>query len=192
MVLGAGSMASALIYWARVLGAAKIVVASRSAHRRDVALAMGADAVHSFDEDAPDALISAFGGLPDIVAECVGKPRMLNKAIDHVRPEGTVISMGMCMQPEPLLAVRCAFKEVRIFFPLGYSLNEFVETAKAFDSGHVRPDLMVSEVIALEDLPAAMDRMRAGEELESSCRPQPGAGSCLTAATAHTGSSTVT
>lgn len=162
LVLGAGSMANAMVYWARRLGAGRIVVASRSAHRRDIAMAMGADAMHSFDEDAPDALAAIFGGMPDIVAECVGKPDMLNLAIDHVRPGGTVLCMGMCMLPEALVAARCTFKEVSLLFPLGYSVAEFERTARAFDAGDIRPDLMVSDVIALEELPAAMERIRAG------------------------------
>jgi (R,R)-butanediol dehydrogenase/meso-butanediol dehydrogenase/diacetyl reductase len=162
LVLGAGAIASGVVYWARVLGAGRIVAASRSAHRRDVVLAMGANALHIFGGDPPDDLLQELGGPPDIVVECVGQPGMLNAAIDHVRPEGTVISLGMCMQPEPVLAAGCAFKEVRLFFPVGYSVDEFAETARTFDRGHVRPETMVSDVIALDDLPGMIENMRAG------------------------------
>ncbi|TAL00082.1 MAG: alcohol dehydrogenase [Rhodospirillaceae bacterium] len=162
LVLGAGTMALSIVYWARVLGAGKIVALSRSAHRRDIVLAMGADAVHAFDTDDPKSLAEALGGLPDIVAECIGKQGQLNNAIDHVRPQGTVIAMGMCSQGEPIVAARCTFKEVRMLFPLGYTVGEFAETANAFDSGRVRPELMVSDVIPLEDLPATLEKLRAG------------------------------
>lgn len=56
LVLGAGSMAMSVVYWARRLGAGRIVVASRSAHRQEVACTMGADAFHSFADDPPEAL----------------------------------------------------------------------------------------------------------------------------------------
>ena len=104
LVLGAGSMALSMIYWARALGAGRIVVASRSAHRREVAMAMGADGFHSFAQDDPDELSALLGAMPDIVAECVGKAGMLAKAIEHVAPQGTVISLGMCQHNEPIMA----------------------------------------------------------------------------------------
>jgi threonine dehydrogenase-like Zn-dependent dehydrogenase len=162
LVLGAGSMALSVVYWARRLEAGTIIVLSRSSHRDEVVLAMGADGVHRFDADDPKPLTEALGGPPDIVAECVGKAGMLNRAIDHVRPQGTVLSMGMCQQSEPFVAVRCTFKEVRLFFPLGYSIAEFAETANAFDSGRVRPELMVSDVIPLDELPTAIEGLRSG------------------------------
>lgn len=164
LVLGGGSMALAVIYWARRLGAAKIVVVARSAHRRDIALAMGADAVLGGDAEDPRILIDALGGRPDIVAECIGKEGILNKAIDQVRPQGTVICMGMCMHGETLVAAHCACKELRLLFPHGYTIAEFVETARAFDSSFVRPELMVSDVIALQNLPSTIEALRAGKK----------------------------
>lgn len=164
LVLGAGAMALALVFWARWLGAGAIVVASRSAHRREVALSVGADAVHSFDEDDAGALAQALGGPPDIVAECVGKPGMLAQAIGHARVGGTVISMGMCAHQEPVIPAGCTFKEVRLFFPLAYSLAEFEETARALDAAAFDPQIMVSEVIALEAVPSMIESLRAGRK----------------------------
>jgi len=162
MVLGAGSMAIALIYWARVLGAASVLAVSRSAHRRDTLMALGADAVHGFDEDDPSAATRALGGPPDIVAECIGTPGMLGKAIEHAATGGAVICMGMCMQPEPVTPALCAFKEIRLYFPVAYSMDEFVETAAAFDKGRLNPELMISDVIGLDDLPGMFESLRAG------------------------------
>jgi threonine dehydrogenase-like Zn-dependent dehydrogenase len=163
MVLGAGTMALAITSWARVLGAGKILVVSRSMRRREVALAMGADAVLSF-EDAQDRTADELGGPPDIVAECVGKPGMLEKAIAHVRVAGTVVSLGLCLQRETIVVAHCGFKGLKICFPFAYSLGEFIETADAFEAGRIRPEIMVSDVIALEDLPATIERMRAGSQ----------------------------
>jgi (R,R)-butanediol dehydrogenase/meso-butanediol dehydrogenase/diacetyl reductase len=162
LVLGAGSVALSVIYWARRLAAARIVVRSRSAHRNEVARALGADAVLGFDPDEEDVQSELLGGMPDIVAECIGKPGTLDLAIRHVRPQGTVLSMGMCMQPEPLLPAHGSFKDLRLFFPMAYTRDEFVETARAFDAGDLDPELMVGEVIALDDFPAMMDALRAG------------------------------
>jgi threonine dehydrogenase-like Zn-dependent dehydrogenase len=176
LVLGAGSMALSLIYWARRLGAGKIVVVSRSAHRSDLARLMGADDFFCTAEAEPALLNEALGGAADIVAECAGKTGMLGEALAHVRPQGTIISMGMCMHNEPLLAAACTFKEARLLFPLGYSYDEFVETARAFESDSIHAHRMVSDVIALEELPATLDQLRAGsgQRLKIQVDPQKG------------------
>lgn len=162
LVLGAGSMALSIVYWARRLGAGTIVVVSRSAHRGDMTRLLGADAFFSTDQAEPDVLQQALGGAADIVAECVGKQGMLGEALAHVRPHGTVISMGMCMHNETLLPAACTFKEVTLQFPLGYTYDEFVETARAFEHASIHADLLVSEVIALGELPSMLEQLRSG------------------------------
>ncbi|HKQ83362.1 MAG TPA: alcohol dehydrogenase catalytic domain-containing protein [Steroidobacteraceae bacterium] len=162
LVIGAGSMALGAIYWARALGAAKIAVLSRSSHRRDTAMAMGADAVLGFDADDQARIIEVLGGSPHIVAECVGKAGMLNLAADHVCPGGTVVSMGLCMQAEPIVPIRFGFREVRLLFPIGYTADEFAATARSFDAGRVSPENLLSDVISLDELPTRLDTMRTG------------------------------
>jgi threonine dehydrogenase-like Zn-dependent dehydrogenase len=164
LVLGAGSMALSVVYWARVLGAGRIVVQSRSSHRAELAHLMGADAVEGFQGPDVERSRTALGGDPDIVAECVGQPGLLANAIDRVRSQGTVISMGMCMQPETVLPAYCTFKDMKLLFPLGYTVAEFVETARVFDSGRVRPEVMISDVISLDALPDMLEALRGGHK----------------------------
>jgi (R,R)-butanediol dehydrogenase/meso-butanediol dehydrogenase/diacetyl reductase len=164
LVLGAGNMALAVIYWARLQGAGRIVVASRSARRDDIVLAMGADAAVRLDDPDPEALTCALGGPADMVAECVGKPGMIAMAIDKVRLGGAVLSMGMCSLPETIVPAMNTFKEVSLHFPLAYSIEDFTETIRAFDAGKVRPEDMVSATIGLNELPAMIEAMRGPHE----------------------------
>jgi (R,R)-butanediol dehydrogenase/meso-butanediol dehydrogenase/diacetyl reductase len=164
LVLGAGSMALAVIFWARRLNLGRIVVATRSAHRNESVMAMGADAALTLDEASPEAVAAALGGPPDIVAECVGKPGLLGRASELVRPRGVVLSLGMCMGPDAVVPAICTFKEISLFFPHGYTFGEYVETARAFDTAGLKPEAMVSDVIALEALPATLEELRAGRK----------------------------
>jgi (R,R)-butanediol dehydrogenase/meso-butanediol dehydrogenase/diacetyl reductase len=163
LVLGAGGMALSAVFWAARLGAGRVAAVSRSAERGELVRAMGADAHLTFEEIAePGRLEAALGGQADVVVEAVGKPGLLARALELVRPQGAVLSLGMCMRTESLLPAACALKEVRLFFPIGYTAAEFEETARAFDADAVRPEAMVSDVIGLEALPAMLDRLRAG------------------------------
>jgi threonine dehydrogenase-like Zn-dependent dehydrogenase len=162
LLLGAGSMAVAMTWWGRRLGVGRIVAAARSPNRAEALLALGADAVLPFDAE-PGAFAAVLGGAPDIVAECVGKPGMLERAAALVRQGGTVLSLGMCWHGEPVTPGRWTRKELRLLFPQAYSLRELEETGRAFDADGFRPaDLLVSEVITLEALPTTLEAMRAG------------------------------
>jgi (R,R)-butanediol dehydrogenase/meso-butanediol dehydrogenase/diacetyl reductase len=160
LVLGAGNMALSIIYWARLQGASRIVAASRSAKRDAIVMAMGADAALRLPEDEPGAIERALGGPPDIVAECIGKPGMLQFAIERARLGGQVLSMGMCSAPDTLIPAFSTFREVSLHFPLAYSRDDLIATIEAFDRGGVRPEDMVSDTIALDTLPAMIETMR--------------------------------
>lgn len=155
LVLGGGSMGMAAVFWARQLGAGRIVAATRTPARHETLCAIGADAAVTADE-----LDTAFTAPPDIVVESIGQPGQLHHAAELVRPGGSVISLGMCTAPDPVLPAFNAFREVSLHFPLSYSPQDFIETLRAFDAARIRPEVMVSEMLPLAALPALIEEMR--------------------------------
>src|ERR1700741_4404806 len=81
LVLGGGTVALYAIYWARRLGAGRIVAMSRSARRKALSLEMGADAFVAYGDNEMGEVIEALGGPPELVIEAVGAEGMLGKAI---------------------------------------------------------------------------------------------------------------
>jgi threonine dehydrogenase-like Zn-dependent dehydrogenase len=164
LIMGAGSMGLAAIYWARRLGAGRIVVATRTAARHDIALAMGADAAVSTAGDDPEALARALPEPVDIVVEAAGKPGMVMAATQHARMGGTVLSLGMCPSPDHVVPALNAFRDLSLLFPLGYSPEDFTETLRAFDADRIRPETMVSETRPLDGLPALVEELRGAHD----------------------------
>jgi threonine dehydrogenase-like Zn-dependent dehydrogenase len=160
LVLGGGTVALYAIYWARRLGAHKIVAASRSDRRKDLCLAMGADAFVQFGDNEVGEVIEALGGSPDVVYECVGVEGMLGKAIQHAKLYGTVTSMGFCTHAEPIMAAMGSYKCVTIQFLVGYTMREFLYIADQMDKGHTDPKAIITNDIPLLGLPAMMERLR--------------------------------
>ena len=154
LVLGAGTIALTAIYWARRLGAGRIVAMSRSPRRADMALAMGADAFVPYGEDELAEAVQALGGGADPVCECAGVAGMLAKAVGHARLMGKVHSLGLCMTPDALVPMLAGIRGVTLSFPTGYSLKDFAFTASTMLQGHVDPKIMISKTIGLEDFPA--------------------------------------
>jgi threonine dehydrogenase-like Zn-dependent dehydrogenase len=159
LVIGAGSIGMAAVFWARQLGAGRIVVATRTSARHQIALAMGADEAVSLADD-PEALERVLPVPPDFVVEGTGKPGALADALARVRPLGTVVSLGMCTKHDTILPAFNTFREVTVVFPLAYTAEDFTETIRAFDAGRIRPRVSVTETLPLSALPALMEEMR--------------------------------
>ena len=160
LVLGAGAIALCVIYWARRLGAGRIVAMSRSMRRAPLALEMGADAFIPYGENEVVEGAEALGGAPDIVFECVGNPGYLARGIQHVRKFGQLLSLGFCLEPDPIMAPMAAMKAVTLQFPIGYSMKDFEYVADVMGSGHVDPRMLVTSVIPLAEVPGMFEQLR--------------------------------
>ena len=160
LVIGGGSMGMAAVWWARRMGAGAVSVATRTPARHDTLRAIGAD--HALATAALDeaALAAALPSPPDLVVEAVGKPGALMLAAGLAATGGTVVSLGMCMAPDPVLPIMAAFRDVSLHFPVGYGEEDFIATIRAFDADAIRPEIMVSEVAPLSALPALIEEMR--------------------------------
>jgi len=162
VVLGAGSIGLSVIYWARLLGAGKIVAVSRSDRRAPLALQMGANAFEALGEGEGERINAALGGMADIVFECAGAVGMTQKAVDLVGPGGQVVSLGFCTSPDPILPWLATWKQVTMKFSFAYDLREFQHCADTLDAGHVEPRLMVSKTVGLDAFPDLFEQLRAG------------------------------
>jgi L-iditol 2-dehydrogenase len=161
LVLGGGTVALYAIYWARRLGAGRIVAMSRSNRRRDLALQMGANSFVAYGQNEIGDVKEALGGAPQLVFECVGAEGLLSKAIQHVAQFGRIVSLGFCTGPDPIVPAMGSYKCASIQFAVGYSMKEFIYIADQMDKGHVDPKTIITRDIALTELPAMIERLRA-------------------------------
>jgi L-iditol 2-dehydrogenase len=160
LVLGGGTVALYAIYWARRLGAGRIVAMSRSTRRKDLVLAMGANAFIPYGTSEIGEVSEALGGAPQVVFECVGAEGMLPKAIMHAAQFGRVVSLGFCTAPDPLIPAIGSYKCVSMQFVVGYSMKEFTYIADQMDKGHADPKAIITRDIPLTDLPAMINVLR--------------------------------
>ncbi len=172
LVLGAGPVALAAIYWARIMGAGKIVAMSRADRRKELVLNFGADHFIQYGESEASEVSEAFGGAPDIVIECTGQPGFLMKGIGLVRTCGQVVALGFCTQADSFNPAVTAYKGVRLHFAVGYRREDFLTSIAQLHKGHVDPKAMISSTVSLIDLPAVIERLR-GENHETKVHVQP-------------------
>ncbi|MGV0793282.1 alcohol dehydrogenase catalytic domain-containing protein [Mycolicibacterium sp. XJ1819] len=160
LVIGAGPIALSTVYWARRMGAGRIVVQATSRRRERYAKELGAsDFIVSGDNPVAEA-IEALHGPPSLVFEAAGAPGTIEQAMQVVQPRGTVIVLGWCTVPDSYVPALYLMKQVRLQFSMTYTTGEFQHTIAALDSGAAEPRAMVSRTVSLDELPAVFESLR--------------------------------
>lgn len=96
VVIGAGTIGLMCLQAAVLDGIAEVHAVEPVQARREQALALGASAVHSSDEEARDALDGPTEGLgADLVIDAVGAEVTRQMALDLLRPGGRVVYIGL-------------------------------------------------------------------------------------------------
>lgn len=165
LVLGAGAIGLAAAYWAKRLGAGRVVVTAHSDRRAAIAMKMGANAFvaqKGLDEaQAAAAFNQALGGEPDIVIEAVGMAGVIAKAMNWVKPRGTIVSLGFFGEPDPIVPAIGMWKQIRLQFSMVYDQTDFQYVADVLASGDTTPRAMITDTVSLNKLAGKFESMRA-------------------------------
>jgi NADPH:quinone reductase-like Zn-dependent oxidoreductase len=155
LVVGIGSGVScAALAIARHVGA-DVVATSRSAAKRDAAVAMGASA-------AIDSAADRWPVQADVVVESVGAATW-DKSVRALKPGGRlVVCGGTSGATVELNLPRLFFKQFEVIGSSMGSYQEFAEVTRLVDHG---VEVQVDEVLGLSDYPKALARLEAGEQL---------------------------
>jgi zinc-binding alcohol dehydrogenase/oxidoreductase len=159
-----GGVATAALAIAKALGA-RAIVTSSSDTKLERARALGADVtVNHRDGDVKAAVKEATSGHgADVVVEHVGEATW-RTSLDVAARDGRVAVCGATSGPNPPAALhRIWWKQLTI---LGSTMGTGADFAAVYElvaSGRARP--VVDEVLPLEEIRAAHERLEAGEQL---------------------------
>lgn len=160
LVLGAGPIGLGAAYWARRLGARRVAVAAASRRRQTLAEATGVEHFIVNDDDARRAVSAVFGGLPEVVVECVGLPGTFARCIELVRPRGTLVVAGACVGTDHFLPMAAMRKQLRVLFSILYRLDDFRDSIDAIDTGGVELRGMVTDTVGMQEFPDVFEALR--------------------------------
>lgn len=162
-VIGAGPIGQAVILAARRAGASRVVVVETVPSRRALATRLGAEAISPDDS----ALAAAAGAPLAVVIDAVGSPVTVAAALDAARRGGRVVLVGMHSPRLDLAAYAVSTEERSLIGAFCYADAEFRATAAwaAANVDDLRP--LVSDVVGLDEAPAAFQRLAAGGADES-------------------------
>ncbi len=106
--------ASATLIWCKAKGASAVIVSELAPGRTELAMKLGAtEVVNPTESDPAERCNRITGRPPEIVFECIGVKSTLGAAIGMVGRLGQVVVIGVCMEPDKIIPLRCVMKEVR-------------------------------------------------------------------------------
>ena len=158
LILGGGVIGLLMVQLARLAGAGMIVLVTRQAPRRQLALELGA--THAVDPaTGAAALESTLADGIDVVIECAGVPETFEQSLRLVRRGGTVVVFGVVAQgaPATVLPFDLLTRELRIESAW---LNPLTvpRAAELIASGALSLDRLITRTITLDEVPAAIGR----------------------------------
>jgi L-iditol 2-dehydrogenase len=172
-VLGGGIIGLLMVQLARLAGAAQVVLLTRQAPRREMALVVGATvAIDPAAGDAADAVREVTGGGADVVLECAGVPETVEQSVRMVRRGGAAVLFGVTakgatasLEPFDLL-----FREVRL--EAAY-LNPHTHARAAAMIAAAQLQLLplISRRIGLSELPAELGAAPRQGDVKVKVRP---------------------
>jgi (R,R)-butanediol dehydrogenase/meso-butanediol dehydrogenase/diacetyl reductase len=160
LILGAGPIGLAVAFWCRRLGATSVGVVDLTPLQADLARQVGATAFVQAGEDAVKRARESLGGSPDVVFECVGKPGILAQALDHVRPRGSIVLLGLCTTPDSFVPFHAIRKEVKFIASAFFNMREYEASLDMLDGGHAPARALVTDTVPLSTLPTVFESLR--------------------------------
>jgi threonine dehydrogenase-like Zn-dependent dehydrogenase len=159
VVLGLGVTGLLHVQLARALGAKTVIGITRSAWKREVADSLGANATLAPSDDMKARILELTGGVgADLVIESVGSLRTLGQAIDYVRLGGRVLAYGIQTNTEGALPFYdLYFKEIQLVNARAATAKAYPECLDLVNSGAVRLEPVISDVVPLDRLDDALD-----------------------------------
>lgn len=145
LVLGSGTIGLLAAQFARAAGA-EVHVAGVREGSLQLARELGIEHTHRLDQ---------VGGEFDAVIECTSDEAMPALAVGLTKPAGRVVFIGLSATPSLVDSRDLALKDITAVGVLSASPG-LAGAIEAFANGSVVPEALVSEVIALEDVPSRL------------------------------------
>lgn len=167
VVLGAGPIGMMTALAALAGGCAKVLVADLAQPKLDIIGAYpGIETINIRDRTAAEAISEATEGWgADVVFECSGAAPAILGVPQLARPGGTVVLVGMPVDPVPVDIVGLQAKELRIETVFRYA-NVYDRAIALIAAGKVDLKPLISLSLPFEDSIAAFERAAEGRDTD--------------------------
>ena len=173
-IAGGGPIGLLTLLAARHKGASAVLVSESAASRRALAERLGAAAALDPADAVPDKVRERTGGLGShLSVECVGVAAAMDDCLAATRRGGRIVVAGAFEQPYQIDLLRLLVQEQSVLGTFGYAA-EFGEAVELIVSGAIDVAPLISNVVTLDELPAAFDGLASDREGQQKVLVRPG------------------
>jgi L-iditol 2-dehydrogenase len=168
LILGGGVIGLLMVELARLAGAGIVVLSTRQAARRALAVELGAR--HAIDASGPDGDAALLALLPegaDVAFECAGVGSTVQQSIRLARRGGTVVLFGVVPQDDKVLIspFDLLTRELRLQ-SAWLNPHTHARAAELIASRALSLDRLITRTIGLDEVPAVLGASPAEGEIK--------------------------
>lgn len=169
LIFGGGPMGLLLTQALRRVGGARLTLVEPNAQRAELARRVGADAVLT---PAEASELARDPGKFHVVVDATGLPRVIERALDPLRPGGTYLQFGVAP-----IGAHAAWEPYRIFrndwtIVGSFALSQtFAPAIRWLEAGAIDVAPLVSHVLPLAEFAAGFAEFAGGRSLKVHVRP---------------------
>lgn len=175
VILGAGPIGLLHLQLAQMAGARTVVVSDPSESRRRAAESLGADnLVDPTAADLKSAVLDLTDGEgADVAVLCIGRPQLVNDALNVVRKRGRVsIFAGLAGEGWSEIAANLIhYRELTVVGASNSGRQSFLRAVRLIESGQIDTKSLITHSFPLQRAAEAIEFVASGEGIKVAVRP---------------------
>lgn len=164
LIIGGGIIGLVSALFAKKEGASYVVVSetNEARGRKAVSLGVADEWVNAKNPEALANIINKTLGGFDVVIECCGNSGAVTSALTTVKQGGTVILVGVAVEPITVPTMLAVMRELTIQGAIAYTKEEFITCINLISNKQLDVMKFVDEVVGLEDVQKSFEKLTAG------------------------------
>ncbi len=166
LVIGAGVIGDLCAMFAKMNGASYVAVSETNIKRGKKAVTLRC-ADEFFDAKDENFMNNVKRECPygyDVVIDCCGNSPAVTTAISCVKPNGSVVLVGVSMGNISIPSSAIVLKELKVFGAIGYTYGEFVKCVELMANRQIDTLRFVDDIVGLADVQKSFERLTSGED----------------------------
>ena len=164
LVIGGGIIGLVSAMFAKKEGASYVVVSetNEGRGRKAVDLGVADEWIDAKDPKFMETVTEKTNGGFDIVIECCGNSSAVSSALVTVKPGGSVILVGVSLDPVTIPTVVAVMRELTVKGAIAYTKEEFKTCIDLMANKQIEVKKFVDEIVGLDQVQSSYEKLTSG------------------------------
>lgn len=166
LIIGAGVIGDLCAMFAKMNGATYVAVSETNEKRgkKAVSLRCADEFFNAKDENFFNNVKKECPYGYDVVIDCSGNSAAVSTAISCVKPNGSVVLVGVSTSNISIPSSLIVMKELKIFGAIGYTYEEFVKCIDLMSNRQIDTLKFIDDVVGLSEVQKSFERLTSGDD----------------------------